>query len=1195
MGWHLFFLLYLHLVGRKLLKWLTGILLTVIGLALLVVLLVQTALSGPVLTSLLEKYLPPYVDGEMALGRASVDLFRSFPNLHVEIHDLTVTYPHDRFAQFETGVSNEYTEKGRGEAADTLFSVGTLSANADYVKFLKDGELEIPKLTLSGLRAYLHFYDRDSSNLAVLRLPASKDTTSSGLPEMSIGKVLINGDPEIVYSSLGSDLYASLTFDNLSLKGKIESELLRKLWEFGERPERERIVLSMDELAASVAFASDRAEVTMDRLDLFEHVDHMDLQLTSDASYDSQSFGHLSMPVDIDAEVGFPRCDEGDLALAVKELMVDMGDLSLEAAGDVLMHSDSIRVDISAVTEDCPVGNLWQEYGPHFIADASDITTDAYLTAKASAKGWFSSATGAFPVLNASLEVPDSHFSYAGLVDNALFDLTLAAEMTSPDDLNAVIDDLCFEMDGIDLNLSGAVDDVLGGDPLITVKGTADTWLEKLVAYLPADAGIRAEGQAALELDGSIRPSQLSLYNFSSSSLYGKLSSDRIVFSMPGDTLYARMGASEIRLAPASSSDGGRVAVSATVDDADFTLGSGLSLSGKRLTAQASNSTSELSGGLHPLNASLAFQSLEYNGGSDLNARLLGSSTALTITKENDSVRPKISASNSDRALFLRSGVHRVSLQGVTLSAAARMRDKAAETSRFSRDSLGRISRDSLRSFLPDFLSEADFRTKDIDIHLDSTLRAYFQNWNPQGSVKVQRGTLATPLLPLRNIVNGFEGSFTEDQVKIKKLDVTSGTTSISADGTLKGLKRALTSRGMLDLDLDLKSDRVNMNELLAALEAGSAYVVPEELGALSDDEQYLESIVIDTLSDAAARELDYSLIILPANVRANVNLDAARVDYSTLSIDSLRSDMRMQERCLQLTNTAVVSDLGSVFMDAFYSTKTKTDISAGFNVLLKDITADRVISLVPAVDSLVPMLKSFQGNLNCEIAATTQLDTNMNVKFPSINGVVKLRGNDLLLADTGDLRKIAQLLMFKDTDTGHISDMSLYGMIASNQLEVFPFILGVDRYTLALKGLQSFDGSFDYHISIIDSPLPFKFGLNLMGDSSDWKYSIGKALYKSKELPHLRPMVDQMQEGLKSSILNVFDKGVFSVLRSNLTNRKSLEARLEEENKVLESEDELLTSEEALMVESMQVEMEIEAEEDELQKEIDELMADFY
>ena len=122
-----------------------------------------------------------------------------------------------------------------------------------------------------------------------------------------------------------------------------------------------------------------------------------------------------------------------------------------------------------------------------------------------------------------------------------------------------------------------------------------------------------------------------------------------------------------------------------------------------------------------------------------------------------------------------------------------------------------------------------------------------------------------------------------------------------------------------------------------------------------------------------------------------------------------------MKERCIQITNTAATSNVGDISFDGFYATRSKKDIKAGFNIQFKDITAEKVISLMPAVDTLMPILKSFYGRLNCEMAATTQLDTNMNIMIPSIKGIMRITGDDLSIKESKMFSTLARKLLFKN------------------------------------------------------------------------------------------------------------------------------------------------------------------------------------
>ena len=391
-----------------------------------------------------------------------------------------------------------------------------------------------------------------------------------------------------------------------------------------------------------------------------------------------------------------------------------------------------------------------------------------------------------------------------------------------------------------------------------------------------------------------------------------------------------------------------------------------------------------------------------------------------------------------------------------------------------------------------------------------------------------------SPYFPLRNSLSDVKASFNNNEIRFDSFNLRSGTSDLEVTGRLSGLRGALLGRGFIRLDMDINSSRLNLNELIGAYSAGSRFV-PENISAASldiDDEEYAEMIVTDTLANADIGSS--TLIVVPANIVADISLKASDVTWSSLTIESMTTDLAIKERCVQLTNTAANSDIGDIEFEGFYSTRTKQDLKTGFDLALKDITAEKVISMMPAVDSVMPMLKSFKGMLNCTVSATASIDTTMNIEMPSINGVIRITGDDLTLSDNPAFSTIARKLKFKDRESGHIDHMSVEGLISDSRLEVFPFVLKVDRYTLAMSGVQNLDTSFKYHVSVIDSPIPFRVGIDLSGNFDDFKFRIGKAKYKSADVPVFSSVIDQTRLNLRQSIQDIFRQGVDKAIREN-------------------------------------------------------------
>lgn len=433
-------------------------------------------------------------------------------------------------------------------------------------------------------------------------------------------------------------------------------------------------------------------------------------------------------------------------------------------------------------------------------------------------------------------------------------------------------------------------------------------------------------------------------------------------------------------------------------------------------------------------------------------------------------------------------------------------------------------------------MQEEDFKKQDIDIRLSDEFAKYFKEWNFRGSMKIGGGFVASPYFPLRNRLHGLSGRFNSNEVIIQEFSVASGKSDIKADGKLTGIRRMLAGRkgGMLNLDLNISSDNIDADELMRAYSAGQKFDEKksgEKLENISDDD-YAEAIAIDTTATAPA---PMGTVVVPGNINANIKLNTKNIKYAGLQIDSLQALAVMKERCIQITETQARSNIGNINFNGFYASRSKKDLKAGFSIDFKDITAEKVIALMPSVDTLMPILKSFQGLLNCEIAATAQLDTNMNLVMPTINGIMRITGDDLAVKDNQMFQSLAKKLLFKNKKEGHIDHMSVEGIIENNVVEVFPFVLQMDRYTLALSGIQNLDMSFKYHVSLIKSPFLLKLGLDISGKDFDhMKFNIGRAKYKDPNVPVFSKVIDDTKINLVTSIENIFKKGVDATIQEN-------------------------------------------------------------
>lgn len=766
-------------------------------------------------------------------------------------------------------------------------------------------------------------------------------------------------------------------------------------------------------------------------------------------------------------------------------------------------------------------------------------------------------------------------------------------------EINLHIPALAAAMNGAQADLSANAFDLMGDDPAFDGSLCFRAELEKLISYLPENMDIKAYGDIDLDVDAAFKLSQLNMTDINKAKIDAELVSPKIMVSMPSDTIDASIVGVKLNLRNMQSMiDNGRenvVGLRARCDSMDVDLWESFCVVGHKvdLLAQDGDLNSMSLDDLPPVIAKVKADLLHVKGSDSLEVDIRNTENTFHITREQVEKQriPHVSLSSAAGFIVLRQADNRVALTDAQVNANAVKYAHRAKGDRKRNPGTLRVHVDSLG--VPDFMAEADFRKSDIDFRLDSLLASYFRTWNPSGSLRVKEGLAYTPMYPLRNKLNAFGMHFTPDEIVVDSLALVSGTSDVSLSGRVKGLRRGLTTGGgTYQVKLDLNSGRINANEVMSALELGQFYFTDSFLDEV-DDETYIENSSIDSLDVVtAAPMVDYSLIVVPANVNADASINVGQINYSDFNIDGLGGKLAMQERCLRLTDVgASMADVGSMTLDAFYSTRTKKDISAGFNLGLQNVSADNVIALFPVIDEVMPMLKSFSGKLNCEMAATSQLDTNMNFILPSIDGVVRIKGSDLLVKDITPLKKITRLLMFKDKEKAVIDDMEVSGIISDNQLEVFPFLMSVDRYRMALQGTQNFDQSFKYHVSVIDSPIPFRFGVNVFGKSfENWKFRLARAKYKSEKIPLFDDEVDAVKLNLVTSIRNIFRRGANFVLNENRTAGKALGVAYRQKD---EDTDDLLSPDESNQLDTVLAEMESEEEIQQAQSELESELAE--
>ncbi len=1165
-------------IARKIGK----VFLWIVGIWISLLLLLQITLSPAVLGKIVDRFASEFVDGQLKFDKIGVNMFRHFPYVGIKMENVSLTYPADRYDKFEAaGPQGQLLYHGCGETADTLASFRHFSAGIDIAALLA-GKIHISHVILTAPRIYAHSYDGANANWNMIRFGESEDSSSMQLPHIGIGRIRLTDHPHIVFTDSRDTLFSIIDVKSIAFNGKLDSR----------KSHKNKIGLTFDSMMVAGRIAADTIGLRMDRLHMHEHNDHMDIHAEAKALLATRTFGRINIPIKVKGTGALPHDSVPSISMRGFEAEIAAIPIDLDL---LLKKTDGLYAEGRFDIRDCKAEDIIDGFVKNIIPETAKIKTDASLSLSGTCKGHIGG--GRLPAFDAVLTIPESKVSHKDIRHDISLALDAGIETDKGRKINIKLNQAELKTYGLAINGQGGVDDVLGKDPMIWMDGKFRASADSLLTFLPKDSDIIAEGSLSADLKGGIRVSQMDIYNFGRASVTGKVESKKFIFKSQKDTIDVKVeGISvtvgpELRKSQVNNEEFRLLAINGAVAKADISLKDMLRVKTEGLDLAAKNSVEALSGQgtkqIHPLGGHMNAKEMAVSDGQGMHLTLDNTANRFQMVpkKENPEI-PVLNLSSSNKRIYLRNKSNRVILTDAEVGLEAAMNSIERRLKRkAATDSVAmvhpEIPRDSIMSFMraerlarrgtasiPEWMKEEDFKAKDLNFTLEGTVADYFRKWDIRGGIEVRTGILMTPMLPLRNIIRGMGLNFNNNEVKVDSLILKSGDSELEARGSLTGLRRALLGRGTYSLDMELSTKKMDAGQFLAALNTGAAIETDTEEMANASDSEFLDMVVTDSLDTENLN----ALIVIPANINADIKVNAGNVKFSDLMIDEFKADVVMKERCMQIVNANAETNMGRASFEGFYATRTKSDIKTGFNLNLTDVTSEKVIAMMPAIDTIMPLLKSFKGQIDCDIAATADLDTCMNIVTPSINGVIRVEGEDMTMSDNEVFSDLAKKLKFKNRKRAKIEKMTVEGLIKDNVLEVFPFILDLDRYTIALSGLHNLDMSYRYHASILRSPIVFKVGVDIYGpDFDNMKFKIGKPKYRTAEVPAFTAVIDETRLNLAESIRNIFEKGVEIAVKENemqqaITEHKhkigyvnaaeqSIEELTEEEQKQLEEE----------------------------------------
>ncbi len=771
-----------------------------------------------------------------------------------------------------------------------------------------------------------------------------------------------------------------------------------------------------------------------------------------------------SLHVTLDAPMAV-NLDTMHFAFRRAELAVNEFALVLSGTADI---RDSIGIDAGVATKDkWQIQPLLALVPAKFTSALKDIEVDGKVALEADIKGFL--GENAMPLVKARLTLEDGEGAYKPL-PYKLRDLELDADalldLNKKEPSSVTIRNLAAKTKDSKLSATGTVNDLMG-NMLLDLALNLDAHLPDFAYFLPDSMTLLGRAKGSMK-------SKISLADLTEMRLHkGRISADLVLDDIryEQDSMIAILPHSTAKIqipnATPSRKSVNWARAEIVSDKIDFVMGEGTHamIDAPVLKAEAANVLNKE----QEYFASLAFDALD---------------------AKYDTILADLKASELEAFV---SGGQKISAKLKTQALTASMGEELkAKTGSLALEAASRYNKDGENALL---------------------------KWNPRLKINLKDGFLNLPSrLPEAVIIPSIEFKYSNREMAIDNSRIVLGNSDLELKGNVRNIGKWFRHEDILQGDLEVVSNHCDANQLLAWFSADKG--AEEETTQTSSNQDEVSNQAAG--SNTQAGEADPFLV--PTDVDLTLNTHMREVEIFNQNAKDLKGGIYVKNGKLILDEVGFVCRAAKLQLTAIYSTPRRNHLYLGFDYHMIDVDIDELLSMIPDLEEMVPMLASFKGAAQFHLAVETYLNEYYKPKMSTLRGASSLTGKDLVVLDSETFSTISKLLMFKKKTENKIDSLNAEITIYKNEIDVYPLCVQMDNYMVALGGRHRTDMTFNYDINVLS---PIYLGVHVGGTMDNLQIKLAKCKYAQDFKPHWYQKADTQSLELRQLIKKSMEKNV--------------------------------------------------------------------
>ncbi len=471
-----------------------------------------------------------------------------------------------------------------------------------------------------------------------------------------------------------------------------------------------------------------------------------------------------------------------------------------------------------------------------------------------------------------------------------------------------------------------------------------------------------------------------------------------------------------------------------------------------------------------------------------------------------------------------------------------------------------KINSEHITASEPKFNSKMTLSTVDMDVtaHRNDKDETAKSKWTLSGNVGFSDLDMYTDLFPLNMSIPKTSVVVKGRTIYLTNAQLAIGESKMVATGYIKNLMHKLfvEPRETLSGELDIVASVLDINELMAAsnesymlidgmddaqsvggVDSLSLQIADSTSLQVAETEPQQDSLVAPVVGDSTmvaqvpdslsrgkkgARKVESNTIFLvPRRMNFIFDLHVKKALFESAAIENVEGRATIKKGILTLEKLSLEAIGAEATGSMTYKNIDSRSSNVAFNMGLEGVDINRIGELMPSISTMFPMLKSFEGSVDFDIKANTNLVDDAQIDVSTLASAMKFKGRNLVLMDSETFADLSKTLMFKNKKRNLIDSLEAYAIVKESKVDVLPFSMSIDRYTAIIGGSQvidpqTFDVDYQYNVSIMKSPLPFKAGVDIKGNLTDFDFKVTKAILKNTDFVEQRRIYEQYRDSIE-------------------------------------------------------------------------------